>query len=341
MTESQQTLFQLSGRESRYDVRPHETLLTAALRHGLALPMACRSAGCGVCRASLVQGEVSELLPPAALPDTERNRGDILMCRGVPRTDVVIDIPQLSPSQAVLQRWMRTTIVESRWITPSVLKLGLSHGGGFRYLAGQYLLIRFDDGRRSAFSIANAPLGDILDLHIRINPGSRMAGIAKARFLPGLPLDIEGPFGGLHLLAHSRRPIVMIAGGTGITPMLAMLEQSFSMASDRPIQLYWGARDEQDLYFGPQLREWQDRFPQFRYTPVVSEPGPDWQGATGQVLDAIPMESLRRLEPDLYLSGPPAMVRACKSQLIEQGLSPGQLLHDAFDAPPPSQPSPA
>jgi CDP-4-dehydro-6-deoxyglucose reductase len=123
----------------------------------------------------------------------------------------------------------------------------------------------------------------------------------------------------------------MVAGGTGIAPIHAMLDELLRAGTPRPVHLLWGVRSVRDLYLDTRLREWTAAHPQFRYTPVLSEPDADWRGARGFV-----HEALRAAHPSLagfaaYLSGPPVMVRAGKDACIGAGVDADHLYYDSFD----------
>ena len=102
-------------------------------------------------------------------------------------------------------------------------------------------------------------------------------------------LRIEGPLGSFYLREESQRPIIMMAGGTGIAPLKGILEHAFYIGFDRPIHLFWGVREKRDLYMDALPKAWSEAYPQFRYTAVLSDPeeGDAWQGETGFVNDAV------------------------------------------------------
>src|SRR3546814_6087471 len=84
-------------------------------------------------------------------------------------------------------------------------------------------------------------------------------------------LRLEGPLGAFYLREDSQRPIVMVAGGTGIAPIHAMLDELLTSGAQRAVHLLWGTRSLRDLYLDERLKRWAMQYPQFRYTPVLSE----------------------------------------------------------------------
>lgn len=321
----------LSGRDESFPVEAGETILQAGLRHHFALPFGCQSGGCASCRVRLAAGQVTHTMPPPSLSQGELDAGYVLMCLAQPQNDVTLELHQPTNIAALRpQRW--PCRVQSRqWLAHDVLglQLKLPKGNRFEYLPGQYIDILLDGGRRRSFSIASAPDGQFIELHIRVTPGGKFAHWAAHEMPDRQMLEFEGPLGAFYLREDSR-PIVMIAGGTGIAPLRAMLQAALPRGN-RQVQLYWGARSQRDLYLDEALRDWATRYPQFRYIPVLSEADADWSGETGFVHEAV-----SRAHPTLngyaaYLSGPPVMVRAGKEAMITAGIDADHLFYDAFD----------
>jgi CDP-4-dehydro-6-deoxyglucose reductase len=323
----------LSDRPQRFSVEDGETLLAAGLRHGLALPFGCQSGGCASCRVRLAAGEIEYPAPPPALSDAEREAGYILMCVARAKTDLTIELHQPPQIDSLRPRQLPVRVAKKEWLAHDVLGLTLKlpKGDGFQYLPGQYVDLLIEDGRRRSFSIANRPNNETLELHVRVTPAGRFANWAANEMPERAILRLEGPLGAFYLREDSDRPIVMVAGGTGIAPIHAMLDELLTRGSARPTHLLWGVRSQRDLYLDARLRGWADRHSNFRYTPVLSEPDADWRGGRGFVHDA-----MRAAHPSLdglevYLSGPPVMVRAGKDTALAAGLDADHLYYDSFD----------
>ena len=150
---------------------------------------------------------------------------------------------------------------------------------------GQYLDILLDSGRRRSFSIASPPHdSDLLELHVRRVPGGGFTEGLWGTTGVGSLLRIEGPIGQFVYQAGSS-PVLMIAGGTGFAPLKSMLRHVLEGGIDRPIHLYWGARRAPDVYEEELVLEWVRRYPQLRFTAVLSEANlhrlPDGLGSRG------------------------------------------------------------
>ena len=323
----------LAGRPVRFDVEDGETILSAGLRQHLALPFGCKSGGCGSCRARLNSGSVEYPFPPPALSKGEVDAGYILMCLAQPTSDIELDLHQPAGLEELRPRQLPARVLSWQMLTHDVIGLPLKppKGDSFRYLPGQYSDILLGDGNRRSFSIANAPNGETLELHLRITPGGRFAHFVQTEMPERAILRLEGPLGAFYIREDSTRPILMLAGGTGFSPAQAMLEDLLRKPATRLIHLFWGGRAARDLYLDEKVRTWAAQHTHFRYTPVLTEPDADWRGETGLV-----HESLLRTYPDLhdyeaYLSGPPAMVQAGKRSFIAAGLDADHLFYDSFD----------
>lgn len=323
----------LADRPQPFPVDDGETVLQAGLRAGLPLPHGCQSGGCASCRVQLRSGTVDYPFPPTALSAAEVDAGYILMCLARPRSDLVLALERPPQLDALRPRQFPVRAQARQWLCHDVLGLTLKlpRGNDFAYLPGQYLDVLLEDGGRRSFSIANAPNGETLELHIRVTPGGRFANWVAREMPERAILRVEAPLGAFYLRQDSDRPIVMIAGGTGLAPLLAMLQQVLP-STTRPIRLYRGVRSRRDLYLDSLLDEWAGQYAdRFRYTPVLSEPDPDWTGACGFVHEAVLREEPALADADVYLSGPPAMVRAGKDAFPARGLPAERLYYDAFD----------
>ncbi len=324
-----------SGRS--FEVEAGETLVEAALRQGIGLPYGCRSGACGACIGTLLSGRVEYPggLPPAL--EKRREAGDqAVFCQAVPASDLVIQVREVEQIEDVPVKTLPCRAQRLERLSPDVMRveLKLPDNERLRFLAGQYIEFLLKDGRRRAFSIANAPhRDDFIELHIRHVSGGSFTGHVfddmKARTL----LRIEGPLGAFFLREDSDRPILMMGGGTGFAPLKGMLEHAFHIGLQRPIHLFWGARTRADLYLHALPLAWAREHPGFTYTPVLSEPAPedDWQGETGLVTDAVVRHYPDLGGHDIYMSGPPVMIEEATPLFVAHGADMQHMYSDAFE----------
>lgn len=319
-------------------VEQDESVLTAALRQGIELPYGCRGGNCGACMGKVVTGTVTypdDTLPPGLSPEQE-TVGQALFCQAIPQGDLTIEVRELvSPKEIEIKNLpTRVEYMEKLCHDVYLLRLKLPSTERLQFFAGQYIEILLKDGRRRAFSIANAPQADeYLDLHIRLVEGGEFTHYVFNEMQPKAMLRIEGPFGQFYLREDSSRPILMMAGGTGYAPLKGMLEHAFRIGIDRPIHLFWGVRSLRDLYDHEHILEWTREHASFQYTPVLSEPmaSDDWKGETGLVLGTLLKQYPEPAGQDIYMSGPPAMVEAGRKSFLGRGVPETQLFSDAFE----------
>jgi CDP-4-dehydro-6-deoxyglucose reductase len=212
------------------------------------------------------------------------------------------------------------------------LYLKLPENQRLQFLAGQYLDFILRDGRRRAFSIANAPHDDaMIELHLRHVPGGEFTDYVFDSMREKTILRIQAPLGTFFLREDSERPILFMGGGTGFAPLKGMIEHAFHVGIERPMELYWGVRARRDLYLGDLPERWARERGGFRYTPVLSEPDDGWDGRTGFVHEAVLEDHPDISAFDVYMSGPPIMVESGRQAFEAAGLSFDHMYSDAFE----------
>lgn len=316
-----------------FEVPTDETLLTAALDQGIGLPYGCRNGQCGSCAAELLQGEIDY---PEGVPEALRGQGPdtCLTCRAVPGSDLIIRVREVTASTQVEVRILPCRVVRKERLNHDVVRLYLKLPDNQRlqFFAGQYLDFILRDGRKRAFSIANAPHDDeLIELHIRHVPGGEFTDYVFDSMQEKAILRIQAPLGTFVLREDSQRPIIFIGGGTGFAPIKGMIEHALHIGIERPMRLYWGVRARRDLYLPDLPDQWALTHADLTYSPVLSEPDPDWTGRTGLVHEAVVADHPDISDFDVYMSGPPVMVNAGREAFRARGLSPDHVFSDAFE----------
>lgn len=228
-----------------------QTILDAALADGLMLKHSCRTGTCGSCKGRVLRGEVDHADSPLeVLGEEKRAQGMALFCCARARSDLVIEAPEVTELRGISIQQMGTRVAAIDKVSHdvAVLRLMLAPGSTFNYLPGQYLQILLKDGSRRAYSMATSAARDNqVELHIRHMPGGLFSGHVFNALQPKEILRIEGPFGSFYL-RHNERPMIFLASGTGFAPIQALLEQLHEADNCRPVYLYWGGRQQVDLY---------------------------------------------------------------------------------------------
>ncbi|MBV8605481.1 MAG: fatty acid desaturase [Pelomonas sp.] len=320
----------INGR--RIDVQSRETLLAAALRQGVPLPFSCRVGGCGTCKCRLVGGEVRELTETGyILSEAELAQGGILACQSVPLGDVAIEVDLAAAPQ---RRSIAGRVTGQRRLTHDITALEVQLDQGLPYRAGQYAQLSLGalPGVSRNYSFATPTRADAcVRFLVRRVPQGRFSTLVNETDLVGETVQIEGPHGDFWLRA-SDAPLLLVGGGSGLAPLLAMLHDALDTGQDaRAATLLFGARAPRDLYALDELdaiaRRWRGGL---RVVPVLSEAAADasWHGARGLVTEAI----AAHLPPGAvaYLCGPPAMVDAAVAALAAQGVARERIHADRF-----------
>lgn len=329
---------QPSGHE--FSAQAEDTVLSAALEAGYNIPYGCRNGACGACKGTVLEGQVEHNAYQAhALTESELAAGKALFCCARPLSDITIECREVTVGSAIRSRIMPCRVQKLEHVAHDVIvmTLKLPSNERLQFLAGQYIEFLLKDGKRRAFSLANAPYNDdLLELHLRLIPGGQFTQYVFNEMQEKTILRFEGPMGSFYLREESEKPIIFVAGGTGFAPVKGIIEHALHHKSPRKMLLYRGALALRDLYLPDLPKKWQHESG-VAYTPVLSEPRPEdaWTGRTGLVHMAV-LED----HPDLggyqvYCCGAPAMVEAAHRDFVAAGLPPEEFFSDAFTYAPP------
>lgn len=313
----------------------NQTVLNAALQHGVALSYGCKNGLCGSCKGNLVEGEIT--YPegqPDGITEEEIANKEALFCMAAPLTDISIQVKVIQQEEAIEIKKLPAKVKEISHLSEDVIQLLLQLPAiePLDYKAGQWIYFLLKDGRKRAFSIANRPNeANTLELQIRHAVGGVFTDFVFNDLKTGSLLQIEGPHG-TFFYQQDNRPILLVAGGTGFAPVKGILEEILTQKPQQSIHLFWGLRTEKDLYHQELIENWVKSFG-IKYTPVLSEPETqiNWQGKTGFVHESV-LESYPELDGyAVYMAGPPKMIESCQQSFQQAGLNSNYLYFDSFD----------
>ena len=312
-------------------VQPGETLLHAALRHGIDFPHGCRVGGCASCKCRLVSGQVRELTETGyILSDEELDAGFILACQSEPRGEVEIEV-DLAAQQA--RQRVRGRVVEQQPLTHDITRLVVQLEQSLPYKAGQYADLSFDllpqHARSFSFATRQQPDAQV-SFFIRKVQGGVLTSAVHSRALVGESVTREGPLGDFYL-RPARAPLLLVAGGSGLAPILALLEEALATGGERPVTLLFGARAERDLYALEQINSLAGQWnASFNFVPVLSDAALDasWRGVRGQVTELIGQYLAGGSHA--YLCGPPGMIDSAIRVLLNAGVAREHIYFDRF-----------
>lgn len=320
----------------QFQVRPSQTVLEAAIEAGINLPYGCRNGACGACKGKVISGKVMhDDYQCSAMTDAELSAGQALFCCARPLEDLVIECRELSGVNGIKPRILPVRVQKKEQLSGDVMVLFLQLPASERlqFVAGQYLEFILKDGKRRAFSIANAPHDDaLIELHLRLVPGGQFTQHVFEEMPEKAILRIEAPLGTFYLREESTKPIIFVAGGTGFAPIKGIIEHMIHLDMQREIVLYRGGRLQSDLYMNELSQRWAEFLPNLRYIPVLSEEPADsgWQGRTGLVHEAVLADYPDLSEHQAYVCGAPGMVEIAHKTFVEQGLPADEFFSDAF-----------
>lgn len=364
MPDTQQQLpkhVKLAPSGKRVPVTDGDSILSALERQGYALPNNCRAGACGECKAKVLHGEYDQgMIFSMALSDEEIEAGFGLMCMATPTSNVVeieygtIDAqPKLFPPRTDVP----FVVVAKVNQTKRILELRLRPiGQPLRYWPGQYVQLEDVNGEvpPRCYSIANAPIdsGEISLLITRVADGRTSTWIHDV-LQPGDTVVASGPFGTFVGDPTTDTPVLCLAAGSGLAPILALTDAALRRGFPQSVTLVVSASDvSEDLSVGL-LRWWEATNRNFRalttYTRTreqlaqqssdpSSEPQPeqhpDERPINSQDLNVSHDQSkvlqgriptiLGQLFTDLantsvFIAGPPAFVDSCKIAALELG----------------------
>lgn len=316
-----------------------EAVLDAALRHGIMLPYGCRDGRCGLCTGKVVEGSVTYPggEPPEPLDEKAFAVGQALFCRARPTTDLTIELREADSFEAIPAHRTRCRVERMERLAPDVMGLHLQPPEHERiaFLPGQYVDVLLRDGRRRSFCLANAPHDDAtLEIHVRRVEAGEFSGHVFHAMQPQAVLHLEGPYGDFHLRAGDTRPLLAMAGSTGIAPIKSMLEHLVHIGDERPVHVFWGVRTREDLYLDTRLRQLARAHGRLQYTPCLSDPAANdaWEGRIGLVHNMLLQDYPDLAGYTLYMSGPPSMIAAAERDLSRHGADPEHMLANPFHA---------
>ncbi|MDD2058453.1 2Fe-2S iron-sulfur cluster binding domain-containing protein [Pseudomonas sp. GD03860] len=318
----------VSGTEKRASLREGESLLKACLRQGIKIPHLCLVGDCGSCRCRLVRGrvrlkkDISQHVDGQALA-----RGYLLACQSVALSDVEMVVPGLSPSDEGMTLFTIGGRIRScEKLNHDICHLVIDLESSLSYTAGQYAQLSVPGHPELAdhprcYSFAEAPrIGgqQQVSFHVRRVPGGAFTEWLFTADRCGQSISLTGPLGDF---AHraDQRPMVCVAGGSGLAPIKAILEDLLQRQAGPDVTLFFGARSEADLYCLDALKALETSWPgpgRLLFVPVLSALPADsaWPGLTGYCGEHLANYS-SLADSSFYLCGPPLMIDSILNRL--------------------------
>jgi propane monooxygenase reductase subunit len=323
-----------SGKE--FTVKPGEYILDAALRAGVPLKYGCRHGNCSSCKYLVTEGDLDlGKASPYSLSNAERDDGWVLVCCATALDDLeiqddrIVDTRQLP---VLVPQEFTAEVLGVDALTPSLRRLSLRPDQPVRFYAGQFLEVAVPGERDQwrSYSVASAPDSSSgVEFVIKVVDGGRFSGQLDA-LVPGAEIRLRGPFG-TGYLREGARPVLLVATGSGIAPILSILEHAALEGDSRAFTFFYGARTAGELPCESRMRELAALL-DLTYRPVLSRPTPacGWAGEPARVTAAV-LRTIGDGSPyDAYVCGNPDMCDAVTALLEAKGTPEESIFTDKF-----------
>ncbi|MBX2885165.1 MAG: 2Fe-2S iron-sulfur cluster binding domain-containing protein [Granulosicoccus sp.] len=329
---------QINSNTATLEIEAGDNLLNAALNAGLPWPHNCRVGSCGTCRCKLLEGKIKPLNDFSYVLDEDQlSDGFILACQTRLRSDVTVEVDLDESAKPVAQsETVEGVISEVTALTHDIVEIRISLNTAFpEYLAGQYADLTLDgvtDAR--SYSFARAPYLEepsSLSFFVRHVPNGEMSSKLHDGSRIGSSVTVSGPHGSFYM-RDSTTPAICVAGGSGLAPIKAALEQYAHEGFNRKIVFLFGARTQKDLYCVEDMEKIASHNEQFTFVPILSEEdqASDWTGERGLVTEFITQQGLDIAQSQAYLCGPPPMIDSAIEVLKTNGIDENQVYFDKF-----------
>jgi ferredoxin-NAD(P)+ reductase (naphthalene dioxygenase ferredoxin-specific) len=313
-----------------FQVVPGANLLEVLRENQVPVSYSCMSGRCGTCRCKLLTGRVLESgseVPRS--PAAQDEDGFVLACQTFLTESCTVEVAE--PDEVVVHtaKILKATVVAIENLTHDIQRLVLRPAKALDFSPGQYAQLQFTSAHARPFSMAGLATDDVMEFHVRRVPQGLVTGYIAQDLAVGDSVRVSGPLGAAYLRVQHSGPMLCVAGGTGLAPVLSILRGVVAAGLQNPVHLYFGVRSERDIYGREWLQALQQQLPQLTVHIVVAS-GAAPGCRSGLVTDAIEQDWPNLDGFRAYLCGAPAMVEAVTLQARRKGVLPEQVYADAF-----------
>lgn len=311
---------------------PTELVCDAAYRAKINIPLDCRDGACGTCKCHCESGEYEMgVYIDDALAEDEAANGYVLTCQMRPKSDCVIKVPASAAACKTEVGSHAGRLSAIARDSATTVTFSLQAERPLSFLPGQYVNLQVPGSKETrSYSFSSAPNQTELSFLIRDVPDGLMSTYMRAKANTGDFMMFTGPYGSFYL-RPAVRPILMLAGGTGLAPFLSMLLWLKDNPTTQPITLAYGVNSNEDLVGLGSLNELKSVMPNFDFFTVVvdKESG---HPKLGYVTDHLTPEQLNDGDVDVYVCGPPPMVDGVRKWMTGAGVTPRNFLFEKFSS---------
>ncbi|EHR72094.1 2-polyprenylphenol hydroxylase-like oxidoreductase [Burkholderiales bacterium JOSHI_001] len=304
-------------------------LLKALQDAQVPMSYSCMAGRCGTCRCRVLDGEVLEAAgeqqrPPSGEP------GHVLACQTYITEPCTIEIPE--PDEVVVHpaRIVKATVATLEDLTHDIKRLVLRPAKPMAFSPGQYVQLQFTPGHVRPYSMAGLTGDGLFEFHVRLVPDGRVTGYIAHQLKLGDAVKLSGPLGSAYLRRKHKGPMLCVAGGTGLAPILSILRGAVEQGMANPVHLYFGVRSPRDIYGLAWLDHLQREHPALSVHTIVASGGDPKVHRCGLVTDAIEQDHADLDGWRAYLCGSPPMVEAATLVARGRGIEAQHIYADAF-----------
>lgn len=312
-----------------FTVAPGANLLEVLRDNNVPVSYSCMAGRCGTCRCKVVQGQVLESGREATLTNPHDGQY-VLACMSALTESCTIQIPE--PDEVVTHpaRILKAKVLSVETLTHDIRRVVLKPAKPLNYSPGQYVSLQFTPDHIRPYSMAGLDTDDTLEFHIRLVPEGRVSGYVANTLKEGDAVRVTGPLGTAYLRRKHTGPMLCVAGGTGLAPVLSIVRGALESGMTNPVHVYFGARTAADVYGLETLQQLARQYNNLAVHVVVSSGSLPSGMRGGLVTDAVEADW-----PDLngfrvYLCGAPAMVEAATLLVTRKGAKVEHVYADAF-----------
>jgi ferredoxin-NADP reductase len=234
--------------------------------------------------------------------------------------------------------WRLANVVEVRPETDRVVTLALEVPDWDGHLPGQHVDVRLtaEDGYRAerAYSIASSPDGGRIELAVERLEDGEVSPYLAGELRPGDQLELRGPVGGYFVWEPGRGgPLLLVAGGSGVAPLMAMVRYRAATGREVPARLLYSSRTVADVIFRGELERLADAGDGLAVTHALTRAQPPGWAGYARRIDAVMLEEVgwRPGErPLIYVCGPTRLVEAVAGALVALGHDPVRVKTERF-----------
>lgn len=312
----------------RIRVAATSTLLEALIAHEIPISYSCMSGRCGTCRCKVLEGEM--VGPSAAEGRLALSGRYVLACQTYVQSEGMVEIPEADEVICHPTKTLKAVVSAYEPLAPDVRCLRLKLDKTFDYSPGQFVHLSFwaKDGTRP-YSMAGITSDGELEFHIRIVADGRVTSKLDDTLKIGSTIKLNGPLGASYLRQKNTSPMLCIATGTGLAPILSIIRGALESDMPNKIHLLFGARTDQELYGLERLADLAAQYKNFHYR-ICTQHSTRKGYFQGMVTEAITQHFPELHGWRVYLAGAPAMVEAASLACTKRGANMEHIYADAF-----------